>query len=184
MPIDMRRPLRAAIEAALDEALADPPKKRHGGTGRALLIGAGLVTAGRLVVSGRGRGMVDAIQQRLPDQGHARGDDDELDEDQDFDDEPEDEAEEDFDDEPEDEADDDIADEGADEPEDEADDDIADEGADEPEDEAEDDIDEPPADDEREDDVADEGADEPEGEDAVEKPQRRTRGRATTRSRR
>jgi hypothetical protein len=100
MPIDMRRPLRAAIEAALDEALADPPKKRHGGTGRALLIGAGLVTAGRLVVGGRGRDMLEALQQRLPDHGQPRMDDDELDEDEEFDeddDEPEGEGDEDVD---------------------------------------------------------------------------------------
>ncbi|HWD73699.1 MAG TPA: hypothetical protein VG371_01085 [Solirubrobacteraceae bacterium] len=152
MPIDLRRPLRAAIEAALDEALADPPKKkRHGGTGRALLIGAGLFTAGRLVVGGRGRDVLQAIQQRLPDVGQAGADDDQPQGDEDFDehgDEPQDEAEDDFDEEPEDEADEDVDEE--------------------PEDEAGEDVDEPPADDESA------------GGDAEETPRRRTRGRATT----
>jgi hypothetical protein len=182
MPIDLRRPLRAAIDAALDEALADPPKKkRHGGTGRALLIGAGLFTAGRLVVGGRGRDMLQAIQQRLPDVGQASADDDQPEDDEDFDeygDEPQDEAEDDFDEEPQDEADEDVDEE----PEDEADEDVEEPPADdeaegeaeeaEPEAEADEDVDEAPAD------------EEPTGDDAEQTPRRRSRGRATTRSRR
>ena len=69
MPIDMRRPLLAAIQAALEEVQAEPPKKRHGvGAGRALLLGAGLYTAGRVVTKGHVKGMLEAIQQRLPEQ--------------------------------------------------------------------------------------------------------------------
>jgi len=105
MPMDMRRPLIAAIQAALDEVQAEPPKKHRGvGAGRALLLGAGLYTAGRVVVSGRGRGMMDALQQRLPDLDGSGDDsddaddvDDEYDEeepDAEADDEPEAEAEE------------------------------------------------------------------------------------------
>jgi hypothetical protein len=178
MPIDLRRPLRAAIEAALDEALADPPKKkRHGGTGRALLIGAGLFTAGRLVVGGRGRDMLQAIQQRVPDLGQASADGDQPQDDEDFDeygDEPEDEADEEFDEEPEDEADEDVEDEPEDETNEDVDEPPADDEAEEaePEAEADEDVDEPPAD------------EEPAGEDAEKTPRRRTRGRATTRSRR
>jgi hypothetical protein len=182
MPIDLRRPLRAAIDAALDEALADPPKKkRHGGTGRALLIGAGLFTAGRLVAGGRGRDMLQAIQQRLPDVG-ASADDDQPEDDEDFDeygDEPQDEAEDDFDEELEDEAGEDVDEE----PEDEADEDVDEPTADdEPEGEGEGEEAEPEAQADEEDEApADE---EPGGEEAEKTPRRRSRGRATTRSRR
>lgn len=127
MPIDTQRTLLAAAQAALDEIQAQPAKskKRHSfGAGKALLLGAGLYTAGRVVVKGRGSGMLDAIQQRLP---HQDDGDDDFDEELD-DDMPEGEADEDFEDEaPEGEAD---ADEepadDADEPTAEADEDAPD----------------------------------------------------------
>ncbi len=164
MAIDMRRPLFAAIQAALDEVQAESHKKRHGvGAGRALLIGAGLYTAGRAVTRGRGRGLLDAIQQRLPEQDGDRAEgfddvDDEFDED-----EPEGAAEEDFDDE----ADEDFDDE----PEPQAED-----VADEPEAEADD---EPEAEEDASEDESPEDADEEEAPAG-----KRTRGRSNARSRR
>lgn len=163
MAMDMRRPLFAAIQAALDEVQAEPQKKRHGvGAGRALLIGAGLYTAGRAVTSGRGRGLLDAIQQRLPEQDGDRSDDsDDIDEEFD-EEEPEGEAGEDFDDEAEDELE---AEEA--EPEDEAE-----EGADQ---------DEPRIEGE-EDTSEEESSEDVDEEDAP--ARQRTRGRSKARSRR
>jgi hypothetical protein len=174
MPIDMRRPMIAAIQAALDEVKAEPPKKkRHGvGAGGALLVGAGLYTAGRVVTRGRGRGLIDALEQRLP---HQRdGSDDE----EQYDDEPEDDdADEEFDDgEPEADADEEPEGDVDEEPEAEAD-------ADEPEPEAEDE--EPPAEGEGDepepeaeaDDEPEDADEEPEEE--APKPRRGSRGRAT-----
>jgi hypothetical protein len=140
MAIDMQRPLVAALQAALDEIQAEPPKKRHKvGAGRALLLGAGLYTAGRVVAKGRGSGMLDAIQERLPHRDGQGDDGDVVDEDfdEEFDqDEPEDEAD---DDQPEGEAD-------EDQPEGEADDEPeADAGEDEPAPDEEDAEDEAPA---------------------------------------
>jgi hypothetical protein len=165
MPIDMRRPLVAAIRAALDEVEAEPAKKRHGlGAGRALVIGAGLYTAGRVVTAGRGRALLDAIQQRLPVQedagdhedDDAGGFDDEFDEDG-----PQAEADE-------------------EEPVDEADD----EGS---ADEADEDLDEEePVDEAGEDEPTDEATDEADqdvDEDEAPAP-RRTRGRSGAGSRR
>jgi hypothetical protein len=174
MPIDKRRLVIAALEAALDEARADPPKKRHGGAGGALLIGAGLFTAGRFALSGRGRGLLEAIQQRLPDEVQARDDDDHLDaeSDEEFDhpdDPPEDEPDEDFDD-------------PDDPPEDEPDED-SDDPDDPPDTAAGEDVDDTPAD-EKGEDVDDTRADEKDEDDEKETPRRRTRARATTRSRR
>ena len=178
MPIDMRRPMIAAIQAALDEVQAEPPKKkRHGvGASRALLLGAGLYTAGRVVARGHGRGLIDAIEQRLPHQQDGSGDDEPEDdasdedlyedEDDEFDeDAPEDQADQ----EPEDEVDQESEDEAADDaPEPEEDEEEPAPKAEgdeaEPEDEAPEDVDKEPED---------------EAEPEAPKPKRGSRGRAT-----
>ncbi len=152
MPIDIRKALSAVLEAATQQPQAPPqpePRKPRLTTGKALLVGAGVVTAGKLIAGPKAREMLDSMQQRIEDSARSSedvepedrledGEDDEAYED---DDEPEGEADEDFDEEdyddeePEDEADEDFEDE---EPEDEADEDF-DEEDDEPE--AEDDED-------------------------------------------
>jgi hypothetical protein len=172
MPIDMRRPLIAAIQAALDEVQNEPPTKKHrgAGAGKALLIGAGLYTAGRVAVRARGGGMMDAIQQRLPDLG---GSDDDQDDGDDVDDEE-------FDDEePEAEGDDDLDEESEDEPEPEPEDEAEPEPEDEAEPEPEGDADEEPqAEAEDDEEAPDEDAD-----GASASTGKRSRGRST-RSRR
>lgn len=190
MGIDMRRPLIAAIEAALDEINSSPPQKKHkGGAGRALLVGAGLVTAGRLAMSARGRGLLESLQERLPTEAipHMHGDDESREDDAEFD-EPEDEEDEDFDDEadeePEGEEDEDFDEEAEEEPQGEED--VDDAAADEPvaEDESEDvddEADDEPVAEDESDETEDEEEPEPEPEPA---PKRRSRSRATTKSRR
>ncbi len=115
MPIDIRKALSAALEAATQQPQAPAPqpepRKPRLTTGKALLVGAGVVTAGKLVAGPKAREMFDSLQQRIEAAG-AEPTEDQADEDfdeEDFDDEePEDEADEDFDDEePEDEADED-----------------------------------------------------------------------------
>lgn len=65
-PLDVRKIIRAAAEAALEEAPAEgPTKKRRLSGGRAVMLGAGLFTAGRLVVGGRGGALVNSLQDRL-----------------------------------------------------------------------------------------------------------------------
>jgi hypothetical protein len=192
MAMDVRKPLFAALQAALDEVQAEPQKKQKGhgvGAGRALLIGAGLYTAGRVVVGGRGRGMLESLQERLPDlrDGDRGEEPDEGDEEFDDDAAPEGEADEDFDEEAEGEADEDFDDEA--EPED-------DEAEEEPEGEAEEEP-ETEADAEPQDDEA--APDEPEAEAEESEPEdessedtdkkkaparKSTRGRSTARSRR
>ncbi len=68
MAADMRRVIIAAAQAALDEAkapAAPKPRKRRLPAGRALLIGAGLVTAGRATLGGRGRHLLAGVQDRI-----------------------------------------------------------------------------------------------------------------------
>lgn len=124
MPIDLHRVLDAAVQAALKEAAAPPPpKKKRLGSGRAVLIGAGLVTAGRVAMRGRGQAMLEALQDRLPVDGVPHGvaddeerpdefDDPELDDEEpdDYDDEPADDDEGPEDDEPEGDVEDDVHD--------------------------------------------------------------------------
>jgi hypothetical protein len=95
MAIDMRRVVLAAVQAALEEPEPGPArkkrKKRLSG-GRAVLIGAGLMTAGRLAAAGRGRGMLESLQERL---GDRDGEDEEYfvtDADEEFEEDPEAEA--------------------------------------------------------------------------------------------
>jgi hypothetical protein len=124
MPIDMRRVALAAVQAALEDPSPGSTKNRqkkksHLSTGRALILGAGLVTAGRVVAGGRGREMLESLQHRVGQNGDA-DDEDYVDAegDEDFDEEPE--AEEDSEDEaedPEDEGSEDFEEEDDDEPE-------------------------------------------------------------------
>jgi hypothetical protein len=72
VPNDLQRILAAAVKAALEEPAQAAPssrksKKRRLSTGRAMLLGAGLVTAGRVVVGHKGRDMLGRVQQRMAD---------------------------------------------------------------------------------------------------------------------
>src|SRR5947209_6256025 len=163
MAIDMTRVIQAAAEAALEgRGSSSPPSKSSGkekkrglSVPRAFLIGAGIVTAGRLVVGSRGRDMLENLQERLIEFEHEHfdtfdGEEPEAEEDEDFQDEDLDE--EDYD-EPE--AEDDL-DEGDEEPE-------AEEGE-EPEAEEDEDFDEEPDADEDEDFEEEDYDEEPEAE--------------------
>lgn len=118
MATDLRSMVLNMAVNALKQSRAHPqappePKKPHLSTGRAVLLGAGLATAGRALVSARGRDMVESIRDQLAERaGH---------EDEDYD-EPEAEDEEESFDEPEAEDDEDLEDEEDDEPEAEEDD--------------------------------------------------------------
>jgi len=82
MPIDMRRVIRAAVDAALEDPVPQPRRKRRLSTGRALLVGAGLMTAGKLVASSRGREMFGTLRDRVEDiEDRVFGSDDDLPED-------------------------------------------------------------------------------------------------------
>jgi hypothetical protein len=79
MPIDYRRVVLAAVEAALeDPSPSSTPKTKKGRLrgGRAVLIGAGLMTAGRLATGGRGREIVESLQHRLEESLNPRDDED------------------------------------------------------------------------------------------------------------
>ena len=72
MPIDIQRVLEVAAKTAVEQAAqAAPtsrkPKKRRLSTGRAMLLGAGLATAGRLVISHKGRDILGLVQDRIAD---------------------------------------------------------------------------------------------------------------------
>jgi hypothetical protein len=81
--IDVRRVIRAAADAALDAALEDPVpppgRKRRISAGRALLMGAGVMTAGKLAASSRGREVFGTLRDRVEDR--LLGSDDDLPED-------------------------------------------------------------------------------------------------------
>jgi hypothetical protein len=120
---DLNRILQAAAQAVLEDQASGSnersPKKRKGlTTPRAMLIGAGMFTAGRLLVRGRSNGLVESLQERLtPDQDEDA--DDYVEDDEEFEDEePYDEADEG----PDDEYDDESEDEYDEEPEAEYDD--------------------------------------------------------------
>jgi hypothetical protein len=134
MAADLNRILQAAAKAVLEDQAPDSggrsSKKSKGLTApRALLIGAGVFTAGRLLVRGRANGLVEGIQQRLADftdqdaEGYDEGEEDfdeeDFDEDEPYD-EARDEPEDDYEEEPEGEYDEEEPEEGYDEePEDE-----------------------------------------------------------------
>jgi hypothetical protein len=83
MPIDISRVIRAAVEAALEDPVPQPRRKRRLSSGRALLVGAGLMTAGKLAVSSRGRELFGTIRHRLEDiEDTFLGSDDDLPEDE------------------------------------------------------------------------------------------------------
>jgi hypothetical protein len=77
MAIDTRRVILAAFEAALDDVMSAAPKpgkkkkkkekekKRGMPAGRAVLLGAGAVTAVRLAASPRARELAGSVQERL-----------------------------------------------------------------------------------------------------------------------
>jgi hypothetical protein len=67
MPIDMRRVIRAAVDAALEEPVPQPRRKRRLLRGRTLLVGAGVITAGKVAASSRGREMLGMIRSRVED---------------------------------------------------------------------------------------------------------------------
>jgi hypothetical protein len=68
VPIDLQRILEAAAKAAVEEQAASRrTKKRRLSTGRAMLLGAGLATAGRLLVGHKGRDMLGRVQERIAD---------------------------------------------------------------------------------------------------------------------
>jgi len=83
MPIDMRRVIRAAVDAALEDPIPQPRRKRRLSTGRVLLVGAGLMTAGKLAASSRGREMFGTLRDRVEDiEDKFLGSDDDLREDE------------------------------------------------------------------------------------------------------
>src|SRR5438067_2507413 len=104
MAVDLQRVVKAAVDALLQQPTAQPdvkkPRRRLSG-GRALLIGAGVVTAGRLVAGPKGREMLESLQQRIEESDwYSEDGEPEGEAEEDFEDEePEGEAEEDFEDE-------------------------------------------------------------------------------------
>jgi hypothetical protein len=83
MPIDIRRVIRAAVDAALEDPVPQPRRKRRLSGGRALLVGAGLMTAGKLAASSRGRQMFGTIRHRVEDiEDRVLGADEDLPEDE------------------------------------------------------------------------------------------------------
>ena len=66
-PVDMRRVIRAAVDAAFEDPVPQPRRKRRRSGGRVLLLGAGLMTAGKLAASSRGREMFGTIRDRMED---------------------------------------------------------------------------------------------------------------------
>lgn len=156
MAIDLRQIAKAALDATGTEPPAPAtPKKPHLSMGRALLLGAGLMTAGRLVAGPKARGVLESVQSRIEDSDWYR----ELEQpefEDDHDDQPEAEAGEEFEDE-EPYEDEDDAQEDEDEPQAEYDD--------EEEDEDEEDEDQYPHDEyERDEDFDDDEYAEPESE--------------------
>ena len=179
MPVDLQRVAAAALRAAIEDAEGQRDKKRRGLTaGKALALGAVVVTAGRVAAGPSGRFLREKLEERF---GDSDGyEDDEYDEPEDDDedwDEPEDEDSEDWDDEepepPEGEGDHELEDEEPEEPEDEEPEPPEDEEYDEPEAEEEDaDEDEPEEEDELEEEEVEQPAAEEELEDDEEAGER------------
>ncbi|HLY49969.1 MAG TPA: hypothetical protein VKR21_12310 [Solirubrobacteraceae bacterium] len=136
MAIDLNRVIQAAAEAMLDgggsgskgNKEAQKGKKNGFSMPRAFLIGAGAVTAGRLVAGSRGRDLLENLQQRLVEYEHEHFESEDGEEPY-ADDEPDAEAEE----EPEAEEDEDFDEDEAGEPEAEDDEDFDEDEAEEPE---------------------------------------------------
>lgn len=191
MAMDLNQIIEAAAQAALGQSQAQqsPPQdagkgKRKGLTAsRALLLGAGAFTVGRLLMGSRGRDLLGDLEQRLAafEGDHLnvlqQDDEEDVDEDGEFDEEPEGEYEE--DEEPEGDYDEEEEPEGEydeeEEPEDE------DEEDEEPEDE-DDEEQEPEGEHDEEEEPQDEydGDDEPEDEEEEEEERPRRRRRASS----
>jgi hypothetical protein len=100
---DLSRIIQAAAQAALDDSSQSrmqqaSQKVKHKGLSmpRAFLVGAGLFTAGRMLVRYSGRDLVESLQHRLEEFELQHGDsDDGYDEEEEFDEEPEGEFDED-----------------------------------------------------------------------------------------
>ncbi len=109
MAIDLQRTVRAALDAALKDAGSPPPepKKPFLSTGRALLLGAGAMTAGRLLAGSRGHQLLGSLEERLEgaigldigQEEEPEAEEDEDFEDEEYEEEPEAEDDEDFEDE-------------------------------------------------------------------------------------
>jgi hypothetical protein len=101
--IDIQRVLQAAFEAATQQpsSQSEPePRKPRLSAGKGLLLGAGVVTAGRLIAGSKGQELFGSLQQRIEEfveEPEAEDEEDVQDEEQS--EEPEGEAEEDFEDE-------------------------------------------------------------------------------------
>ena len=68
MQIDIRRVLQAAFEAATQQTppQSEPkPRKPHLSAGKGLLLGAGVVTVGRLAAGSKGQELFGSVQQRI-----------------------------------------------------------------------------------------------------------------------
>jgi hypothetical protein len=92
MAIDMRRIALAAVQAALNQQHSAQSDEKQGKAGlptsRAVLIGAGLMTAGRLALKARGSGLLGSLEQRLTDLDRGDGERDQAEDeprDEDFD---------------------------------------------------------------------------------------------------
>jgi hypothetical protein len=96
MAVDIPRGIQAAIAAAFDDGEQERPKRPHLSTGRALLLGACLSTAGRLLMSPRGRELLGSFEQWLEDEVGQLTEGEEEPTDEDYD-ELEDEIDEDYD---------------------------------------------------------------------------------------
>jgi hypothetical protein len=125
MPTDLRSAVLKMAADALKQSGSQPEpapeaKKPLLSTGKAILLGAGLGTAGAAVISARGRELVESLRDRVEGQEDEQSDEPEAGEEDDFEDEeydePEAEEDEDFEDE-----------DDYDEPEAEEDDDFEDE---------------------------------------------------------
>ena len=64
-PVDIRKVIRAAAEAALEEPTDAKPKKRRHSSGRVMKLGLGLITAGGLLAGARGRDVLGSLQESL-----------------------------------------------------------------------------------------------------------------------
>jgi hypothetical protein len=67
-PFDVRKVIRAAMEAALEEPASEVPvtkKKRFRSGRRVVLLGAGVYAGGRAVASGRGADVIKSLQDRV-----------------------------------------------------------------------------------------------------------------------
>jgi hypothetical protein len=90
MAIDLGRVVQATVEAATQDSPPKPePKKPHLTVGRSILLGAGIVAAGRLIAGPKGRELFGSVQERIQDADWYEQDE----EPEDFDDEEEDQTE-------------------------------------------------------------------------------------------